>query len=420
MASYKLRSSNLQLVSISIFVVYLLIVLKPTNLTKKLRSLRPSINSDDYLAICLKTGMETSLERVPVQLMTFLNNENPLIISDYDELIGDHKVFNILPSTHQRKTYPKNRHVDSVAKDEQKPNENNEGWKLDAFKNYPGFKKLQIDYPSSKWFIMIDDDTYLFKNNLINHLKTLSPHEAYYLGAANHFRGCDGVKRLGDGPLFAHGGSGIVINRVALDKLVPLEESCTNKYGKCWAGDIRVALCLRDAGILLDRMASRNDFHGSPVQKVKFSSPCDKPFTFHHLFPFQIQLLHELESEIQKNDGYGAEVNMGQIFNWVVKKDPMLRQSDELETFKTIKNSEGIERQFLIRKNLDLTGSDYENFVSTLDECILKCFEDQSCFSWTFTKSNNNCWKKNGIPTSKKVDTSVSGWFEEKFKCTNY
>ena len=401
--------------------MYILILFKPNpniavdgNRGTALRS----ANTNNFLAICLKTGMETNIERIPVQLLTFLQAEKPLIISDFDEKIGNHQVINILSAGKQRKTFPSNRHAESIASDEQKPNEKNEGWKLDAGKNFNGFKKMHIDFPDSKWFIMLDDDTYLFKNNLLKHLKTLDYKKPIYIGAPNNFKGCDGVRAMGDGPLFAHGGSGIVLSKAALDKMAPIADGCNVKYASCWAGDIRTALCLRDAGVLFDRRSARGDFHGNPVQKQKFNNPCDKPFTFHHLFPFQIQLLHDLEMDVQLKRGYDAEVNMGEVFTWFIFKDPLLKSTYSKVKTKTLDVGKS-PVQFKYRKGLDLKGSDYEHFKSTLNECMVKCYEDENCVSWTFTSSDNFCWKKDGIPIHLEIKTSYSGWFEEKFICKN-
>ena len=137
------------------------------------------------LAVSLKTGVETAYDRIPIQLLTFLRNHNPLVISDYEEQIGDFHLWDMMPLEKKRKTVPESRHSGSIAKDEQKPDEDTQGWKLDAWKNLPGFKRMQDQYPKSDFFAMLDDDTYLFVNNIETHLKTLDPSQKYYLGSPN-------------------------------------------------------------------------------------------------------------------------------------------------------------------------------------------------------------------------------------------
>ena len=231
------------------------------------------------LAICLKTGVETAYDRVPIQLLTFLKGRNPLVISDYEESIGDVHVKDTMPLEKKRQNLPERLHSNSIAKDEQKPDEATQGWKLDAWKNIPGFKIMNDMFSFSDWHIMIDDDTYLFINNLEAHLKTLRADFKYYLGAPNMFVGCDGVRSFGEGPSFAHGGSGIVVSKASLRAMVDDSERCVNKYQTCWAGDIRTSLCLRDQGILIDGDASKGSFHGHPPHKHNYHNACEQPFT---------------------------------------------------------------------------------------------------------------------------------------------
>ncbi|KAJ3016416.1 UNVERIFIED_CONTAM: hypothetical protein HDU68_012227 [Siphonaria sp. JEL0065] len=122
------------------------------------------------------------------------------------------------------------------------PNIQSSGWKNDANKNLPGLKKLYETYPDANWFMMIDDDTYVFVDNLVDYLSTLDPQTPYYIGRANSFVGCAGIVNHGDGPEFAHGGSGYVVSKKAMSMLLDGYNACIEKHSSCWAGDIRVAL----------------------------------------------------------------------------------------------------------------------------------------------------------------------------------
>jgi hypothetical protein len=62
-------------------------------------------------------------------------------------------------------------------------------------------------YPDVEWYFLIDDDTFLFLDNVDEYLPTLNFKKPYYLGSENIFVGCDGVTEFGNGPAFAHGGS---------------------------------------------------------------------------------------------------------------------------------------------------------------------------------------------------------------------
>lgn len=129
------------------------------------------------------------------------------------------------------------------------PDKTDEGWKIDAHKNLPGFKKLYNKFPNAEWYIMIDDDTYLLVENLMYNLAKYNHNDKIYLGNPTEFQGCDGIKKMGEGIKFAHGGSGIIISRGAMIEMMKVIDVCIVKYKGCWAGDIRTALCLRDVDI---------------------------------------------------------------------------------------------------------------------------------------------------------------------------
>eukprot|EP00834_Sanchytrium_tribonematis_P004780 NODE_254_length_11700_cov_0.671580.p4 type:complete len:284 gc:universal NODE_254_length_11700_cov_0.671580:2398-1547(-) len=267
----------------SCLILYIIVYIPEARIVEMTQHFSVSNRLDQpkpILAICLKTGVETSYDRIPIQLLTFLRNRNPLIISDFEEGLGEYHVKDMLPDNKKRKTLPEGRHSNSIVTDEQKPDESSVGWKLDAWKNLPGFKVMKDQFPDTDWHIMIDDDTYLFINNLENHLSTLNSNYKYYLGSPNMFVGCDGVKSFGEGPSFAHGGSGIAMSKTSLSKLVDGLDKCIEKYSTCWAGDIRTSLCLRDQGILIDGDASKGSFHGHPPHKHNYHNPCERPFTY--------------------------------------------------------------------------------------------------------------------------------------------
>ncbi|KAJ3223581.1 hypothetical protein HK099_000931, partial [Clydaea vesicula] len=140
------------------------------------------------------------------------------------------------------------------------PGEKTEGWKMDAHKNLPGFVQLYNKIPEADWYIMLDDDTYMFFGNLDVLLKKYNPNHDHYFGTGTLFNGCDGVTKFGEGPEFAHGGSGIVISRSAMKKMVKNSKKCIKQYRDCWAGDVRTSLCLRDQGILLKSLPGFNNF----------------------------------------------------------------------------------------------------------------------------------------------------------------
>ncbi|KAJ3351062.1 hypothetical protein HDU83_009253 [Entophlyctis luteolus] len=218
----------------------------------------------DALAVGIKTGPEVAATRIPIQLLTFIHRVRNFVLigSEHDFRIGAHlTVYDVVSDA--RRIEQKNskdgeairkaaldRNILSTARQPSigdittslVPDWDSPGWKNDAKKNIPGFRKLYESYPHADWYMMIDDDTFVFLDNLMDFLDSMNPSTPIYAGRANAFVGCDGVQKHGEGPPFAHGGSGIILSRKAMELLMSSYETCIQKYSSCWAGDIRVGL----------------------------------------------------------------------------------------------------------------------------------------------------------------------------------
>ncbi|KNC82168.1 hypothetical protein SARC_05549 [Sphaeroforma arctica JP610] len=73
------------------------------------------------------------------------------------------------------------------------------GWKLDAHKNLPGLKLLYETFPLSPFYMLVDDDTYIFGystdsvfyydntvGNLIDKVTAIDPEKAAWFGSRLH------------------------------------------------------------------------------------------------------------------------------------------------------------------------------------------------------------------------------------------
>ena len=196
-------------------------------------------------AIAIKTGHQTLYDRLPHQHLTFIQPDmNILYISDIDGEFLGHRVHGVVPKDVLLPQLSSNSKY---------------GWDIDAHKNLPGFKLLYETFPDNTWYIMIDDDTYLVPQNLESCLDKFDHRKDWYLGHMLGFscRGSEG----GTPTRFAHGGTGIIISRSALQKMLKFVDSCIPKYRECFGGDMRTALCLRDAGVEATMLETA---HGDP------------------------------------------------------------------------------------------------------------------------------------------------------------
>ena len=132
------------------------------------------------------------------------------------------------------------------------------GWRGDKDKNLPTLHLLRSTFPKAKWYILLDDDTYLFLDNFARYAARAPTDKPIYTGKVFYISNCgaflrSGAPRPGSGikhrGLFAHGGAGIFINSLAMDRIYGRVDHCIRQFSSCWAGDMQVGLCMNDAGI---------------------------------------------------------------------------------------------------------------------------------------------------------------------------
>ncbi|KAK9701078.1 hypothetical protein K7432_011892 [Basidiobolus ranarum] len=349
--------------------------------------------SDQYpeFAIALKTGRDVVAERCAIQTNTFLGNaKNVILIAESSEVsLGDIPVYDVYTDTLKNSTH---KQLKKRAKDAVTVDESSLGWQLDAHKNIPGMRLLYEKYPHAEWYIMLDDDTYMFFDNLRRRIKSqkLDPTQPHYLGASSVFTGCDGITSFDDSPGFAHGGSGIVVSKGALEKMLKVIDNCIDRYRDCWGGDIRLALCMRDAGVLL---TPESDFNSNPPN-VEFPfhdrNPCTQPITFHHLLPQQIQLLYETERKMQGNVTY----------------------ADVVDRFKHLNHN-------TVNK-LERDGDGYTKIsVTDMKKCRSLCENDTRCISWSFVDSVCHLRDSQTQLTRVENEKSFSNIYPMHYTCSH-
>jgi hypothetical protein len=231
---------------------------------------------------------------------------------------------------------------------------------------------------------MIDDDTYLLMDNLVEYLQKFDSSRPYYIGSSTVFMGCDGVRNFGDGPAFAHGGSGIILSRAAVEKMLTIKDDCIWRYKDCWAGDIRLGLCLRDVGIFLESPGLFTKH--PPNDNFFYGDPCTKQISFHHLLISQFQRLYQVEL---KNNGT-RPVTLSDI------APSFLREG--------------------ITSNTNRPGGDYDHFAEpSVEGCYERCRKDRKCYS--FVHANSVCWLKSVIPDVKEEQGTTSGVVLSNYVC---
>ncbi|KAH7324797.1 glycosyltransferase family 31 protein [Stachybotrys elegans] len=196
-----------------------------------------SLSPNDVLLI-MKTGGTTMWKRLLAHLMTSLAEEriphnNIVIYSDLNETIGHFRTIDVLANMshiagntpdfdvyrQQPEYMAHNYYVEAsgVAGDEWGPTG---GWIIDKYKFIPLMQHAGDNWPRAKWYIYMEDDTYLFLPQVLSYLSRFDHRRPHYLGsyAAKSDR------------VFAHGGAGFAVSRAAWEKSFGVNSNLTNEY----------------------------------------------------------------------------------------------------------------------------------------------------------------------------------------------
>jgi hypothetical protein len=253
----------------------------------------------DKIFLMIKEGSSVIWERLPVHLWTTLTRvKHFALYSDAPGSIGGHEIIDILDQTAQSPLAKDSDEFDLYRKqrevhDNRQMVEYNQvtgkkgGWELDRFKNLPMLEHAyKVAPPEVEWFVFMDGDSYVVFDNLAKELNTLNSSEYHYFG--------------NDAGGFAHGGSGVVISRGAMDATYGLPNSTipdaflAKTFEDC-CGDSMVAQML---GVLLNigvRQAA--GFQGDTYWDIEMKKDwwCDPLVTLHHISAREIEVFWEYE-----------------------------------------------------------------------------------------------------------------------------
>lgn len=277
------------------------------------------------------------------------------------------------------------------------------------------------------------------------------------------FVGCGGVNKIEESPLFAHGGSGIALNKPALTHLITQQNvftNCINQYSSCPVGDVRLALCLRDAGILMEskfvavqeflvpkrlqhfeKTAAKqkspvdNDitqYHFIPESPFSDKSlwphdPCQKPVTMHHLpvekFPVLQTLIdgivaRKVAALFHKPEHAGLEALVSSI-GFDIRKLVPVTFSDLFHELSNVEPE--LKKVFdsaLFEKTYQPHGTYKTLNTKSATDCQALCVAQKDlCHAFSFSNARGVCELKMGIVLSGK---QASGEWTTGFVPQNY
>ena len=110
-------------------------------------------------------------------------------------------------------------------------------------------ESFRVGLPDVRWFVMGDDDTVFFTDNLVSVLARYDHHQMHYVGANSESVEQDVIHSYE----MAFGGGGFAISYPLAAELVNALDGCLDRYYRFYGSDQRVWACVSEFGVSLTR-----------------------------------------------------------------------------------------------------------------------------------------------------------------------
>ncbi|WJX32279.1 hypothetical protein P8452_20623 [Trifolium repens] len=155
------------------------------------------------------------------------------------------------------------------------------------------YESFRLGLPNVRWFVMGDDDTVFFPENLVTVLGKYDHNKLYYIGGNSESVEQD-LMHCFD---MAFGGGGIAISYALAVRLSQIMDSCLHRYYWFYGSDQRIWACVNELGVPLTRERGFHqlDIKGNPYGLLA-AHPLAPLVSLHHLdqldslFPDQSQM----------------------------------------------------------------------------------------------------------------------------------
>ncbi|PQE15949.1 glycosyltransferase family 31 protein [Rutstroemia sp. NJR-2017a BVV2] len=409
-----------------------------------------AVSRADILLI-VKTGTSTLWRRMPMQLTTTLADipnyelysdlqetltygvETIDVLSNISEIIRDHdKAAYSIYEDLQTDIHAYHEQAQLPGDEPEMPPGNHKGWILDRYKFLPMLTHAQEHYPNFKWYIYIEDDTFVFWDNLLQWLATLPTDDkpAYYGAYSGEINAT-----------FAQGGSGIAFSRSLMRSVfggsnAPTLLEYANFTADSCCGDMILGKVLRDHGVLVNEGEyGPVSFRPEPPWKTSFEEFlwCIPIFTFHHLHQRDLVQLMMLERKHRQSALGSRPILFSDIFHATVTSH-LLPRRDDWDNFAS---------RYVLTNNVTTLVSTprwptpptvrnataLEQAYTSPEACDAACVEVESCRMWRHevdNEQNKSCALDTVVILGRAIEGRKywdkreinSGWMVERIKST--
>lgn len=106
-------------------------------------------------------------------------------------------------------------------------------------------ESFQLGLENVRWFVMGDDDTVFFVENLVTVLGKYDHNEMYYIGGNSESVEQDVIHSY----TMAYGGGGFAISYPLAAELVRVLDGCIDRYASFYGSDQKIGGCMSEIGV---------------------------------------------------------------------------------------------------------------------------------------------------------------------------
>ncbi|KAH7537153.1 hypothetical protein FEM48_Zijuj03G0061700 [Ziziphus jujuba var. spinosa] len=145
-------------------------------------------------------------------------------------------------------------------------------------------ESFKLGLPNVRWFVMGDDDSVFFTDNLVSVLATYDHNQMYYIGGNSESVEQDVLHSYD----MAFGGGGIAVSYPLAAKLVNIIDGCLDRYYRFYGSDQRIWACINEIGVPLTQQDGFHqlDIRGDPYGLLA-AHPLAPLVSLHHLDQFE-------------------------------------------------------------------------------------------------------------------------------------
>ncbi|XP_043700833.1 uncharacterized protein LOC122651493 [Telopea speciosissima] len=141
-------------------------------------------------------------------------------------------------------------------------------------------ESFRLGLENVRWFVMGDDDTVFFVENLVTVLSKYDHRQMYYIGGNSESVEQDVIHSYG----MAYGGGGFAISYPLAAELVRVLDGCIDRYASFYGSDQRIQACLTEIGVPVTKELGFHqvDIRGDPYGLLA-AHPVAPLVSLHHL-----------------------------------------------------------------------------------------------------------------------------------------